>query len=189
MCATMNFPKRAGVGTVVIRCLSAGILLAAASSWAQGFQIESVGLRYGISTSKFGSQMMEGDTFVDFNLPWRWDLGKDWNLQTKLNCSAGGFGGGGERAFIGSVGPAVQLFPPHVPLSLEGGSSPTIMSEDQYGQFNMGTLFQFTSYIGLNLDITKHIRLGYRFQHISNAGMSQHNPGLNMNVVALSYVF
>jgi hypothetical protein len=41
----------------------------------------------------------------------------------------------------------------------------------------------------LNWDFATHWRLGYRFQHMSNAGLSQPNPGLNMHMFALSYLF
>ncbi len=47
--------------------------------------------------------------------------------------------------------------------------------------------FQFTSHVGLNWDFAEHWRLGYRFQHISNADLAKPNPGLNMHLVTLSY--
>ena len=185
----MIFSKDTFHRTIVVRCLVFSALLAGADAWADDFRIESVGARGGASMYQTGNRLSEAEAFVDFNLPWRWDLGKEWSLQTKLNSSIGWFGGGNDNAVIGSVGPALQLFPPSFPLSLEAGASPTLMSRDVFGNINMGTYFQFTTYIGFDLDVTKHIRLGYRFQHISNAGLSQHNPGINMNMLALSYVF
>jgi hypothetical protein len=53
----------------------------------------------------------------------------------------------------------------------------------------LGTDIQFTSHVGLNWDFAAHWRLGYRFQHMSNADLSRDNPGLNMHLFALSYVF
>ncbi len=185
----MIFSQRIFLRTGVATSLLFLAFLTAGTAQAQEFGIESVGVRYGLSSSKHGTQLMEAEGFVDFNLPWRWDLGKDWELQTKLNCDAGWLGANGDNAAVGGVGPAVQLFPPCFPLSLEGGVSPTLISRNTVGYEDLGVAFQFTSYLGLNLDITKHIRLGYRFQHISNAGLSQHNPGINMNMFALSYVF
>ncbi len=164
-------------------------MLAAFAARADDFRIESFGARGGFSFANTGNRISEAEGFLDFNLPWKWDLGKDWSLQTKLNLACGWIGGGNDNAVQGSVGPAVQLFPPNFPLNLEAGSSATGMSQKVFGDENLGTYFQFTTYIGVNWDITKHIRLGYRFQHISNAGMSQHNPGINMNMLALSYVF
>jgi hypothetical protein len=41
----------------------------------------------------------------------------------------------------------------------------------------------------LNWDFAAHWRLSYRFQHMSNAGLSLQNPGLNMNMFSLGYIF
>ena len=159
------------------------------AAFGQDFRLESVGARGGFSFSSPNGRMNQAEAFVDFNLPWGWDLGKDWHLQSKLNLSLGWLGGNDRSGVIGSAGPALALGPEKFPLSVEAGVSGTGLSQTQYGEWNFGTLFQFTSYIGLNVDVTKHWRLGYRFQHMSNAGLSQHNPGFNMNMFALSYVF
>jgi hypothetical protein len=42
---------------------------------------------------------------------------------------------------------------------------------------------------GLSFEISSRIRLSYRFQHMSNAGLGLHNPGLNLNMFGISYVF
>jgi Lipid A 3-O-deacylase (PagL) len=75
------------------------------------------------------------------------------------------------------------------PLSLEGGVSPTGLSRYDFGAKNFGTYFQFTSHLGLNWDILPRVRLSYRFQHMSNAGLSRHNPGLNLHMLGVSYLF
>ena len=182
--AQRDFFRTSAVSALLFLALGTGTC-----AFADDFRLESIGARGGTSFSTTWNSISEGELFADFNLPWRWDLGKEWSLQTKLNTSVGWIGGGGDNGVEGTAGPALQLFPPNFPLSLEAGSSATGLSRDIYGKENLGTLFQFTTYIGVNFDITRHIRLGYRFQHISNAGMSQHNPGINMNMLALSYVF
>ena len=61
--------------------------------------------------------------------------------------------------------------------------------------FNLGSriLFSCAGAIGAELPITNAFALtaGYRFRHISNAGQSSENPGLNSNLFAagLSYSF
>jgi len=165
------------------------LVAAAAAASAQEFRVESFGGRYGLSFGDQRGSFTEGEGFVDLNLPWGWDLGSSWNLQTKLNASAGWLGGNSQESLVASIGPALSLRPARFPLSVEGGVSPTYLSDYIFGKWNFGTAFQFTSYIGVNLDFTKHLRLGYRFQHMSNAGLSANNPGLNMNMFALSYVF
>jgi hypothetical protein len=76
-----------------------------------------------------------------------------------------------------------------LPVSLDGGVSPTLLSRSEFGSKDFGTDIQFTSHIGVNWDFAAHWRLGYRFQHMSNADLVPQNRGLNMHMFALSYVF
>ena len=54
---------------------------------------------------------------------------------------------------------------------------------------NFGIPFQFTSHAGLNWEIGGQFGVGYRYQHLSNAHLSNHNPGLNLHGLVLSYRF
>ena len=76
-----------------------------------------------------------------------------------------------------------------LPLSLDLGLSGSLMSRHTFGRTDFGMDFQFIEHAGLNWDIAAHLRLGYRFQHMSNAHLADHNPGLNLHAVAVSYVF
>jgi hypothetical protein len=92
-------------------------------------------------------------------------------------------------AAAGTLGPLLALGRERFPISVEGGSGPTLLSRWDFETKDFGDPVQFTSHIGLYWDIAQHWRLGYRFQHMSNAGISQRNPGLNLQVMALSYRF
>jgi hypothetical protein len=129
------------------------------------------------------------EAIVNCNLPWRWDLGADFGLQTGLNFSAGTLGDNTQNAFMGTVGPSLLLNYRNWPISLEAGTGPTLLSQSTFGSKDYGSIFQFTSYIGLNWDFARHWRLSYDFQHMSNAHLADHNPGLNMHVFGLSYLF
>jgi len=72
---------------------------------------------------------------------------------------------------------------------LEGGSSPTLLSRYRFEGMDFGERFQFTSHIGLIWYLTDRVSLGYRFQHMSNAGLASPNPGLNLEMLELSYHF
>jgi lipid A 3-O-deacylase len=185
----MVFPIRlsrtVGVGTCVIAC----VLLFAVISRAEDFRLESVGVRGGLSASSRGEEFNQAEAFVNVNLPWGWDLGKEWHLQSRLDFSVGWLGDRGNNAAVGTIGPSVVLSRERLPVSLEGGVSPTFLSRSEFGSKDFGADFQFTSHIGLNWDFATHWRLGYRFQHMSNAGISSSNPGLNMHMFALSYLF
>lgn len=174
-----------------MRTGAALILLASAcgTAWAQEASLESVGTRFGASPTSNAHDFHEVDAFLNVNLPWRWDLGKDWFVQTRFDFSAGWLGWTEADTAVITMGPSFLFRRESVPLSFEGGSGPTILSRYDLISKNFGEPLQFTSFAGFNLDFGKHIRVGYRFQHMSNAGINEHNPGLNLHMLKLSYLF
>jgi len=186
----MYLLQRTRGGCCVARWAIVSFLLVVGTVGAQEFSFESVGARSGFAVGGKGTaDFLQAEAFADCNLPWRSESDSGWWLQPKLNLSLGWLGGNGINSVIGTLGPALVLGHARFPLSLEGGISPTLLGRYEFGSTSYGEPVQFTSYLGLNLDFTRHLRLGYRFQHMSNAGLSHHNPGLNINMVALSYVF
>lgn len=186
----MNFKPYSCLLPVIQYGVISGLLLTLGATQAQEFSFESVGARAGFSVGgKSTLDFAQAEAFADFKLPWRWEVHSDWQFQTKLNLSGGWLGGNGSYASVWTLGPALTLRHARFPLSLEGGISPTLISRSEFGSTSFGEPLQFTSYLGFNLDFTRHLRLGYRFQHMSNAGLNPQNPGLNLNMFALSYVF
>ncbi|HWX19376.1 MAG TPA: acyloxyacyl hydrolase [Candidatus Binatia bacterium] len=168
--------------------LLTGLPIIAGAAEAPGFSLESVGARIGGSGTDRAHDFHQAEAFVNCNLPWKWDLGKDWRLQSRFDLSGGWLADPGRDAAIVTAGPSLLLGKAQFPLSFEGGASPTLISRHEFETKDFGTPFQFTSHLGLNLD-WRHYRVGYRFQHMSNAGISDRNPGLNLHVIALSYLF
>jgi hypothetical protein len=163
-----------------------------AMSWGQDFRLESGGVRFGFGANDSSSDFRQTEAFVDWNLPWHWEPGKDWQLQTKLEVSAGWLGEvaeHGQDSFISSGGPTFVVKHVRFPLQLEGGVSPTVLTREDFRTKDVGTLIQFTSHVGLTCDIASRVRIGYRFQHMSNAGLSRNNPGMNLHMFGLSYLF
>lgn len=171
--------------------LFASLLTAAVSISvaAADFRWESVGLRYGVSASSFSSLFQQSDAFARMDLPWRWDFCQHWRLQTRLDASAGWLGGSGEDAFICTLGPSVGVKHENFPVEIEVGSSPTLMSREHFGNTDFGIPFQFTSFLGMSVDVGKRWGAGYRFQHMSNAGLGSDNPGLNMHMFSVRFRF
>jgi hypothetical protein len=66
---------------------------------------------------------------------------------------------------------------------------PAILSRYDFPSKDFGQFFQFTSHAGINFDVSRRFRLGYRFEHMSNAGFSSPNPGLNLNIFSVGYLF
>jgi Lipid A 3-O-deacylase (PagL) len=154
----------------------------------QEFRFQSVGARIGFPAESTSNHFRQADAFLNYNL-WRWNLGRNWQLQSRVGASAGWLGQRGDNAFIGTVGPVLEISHVPFPLSLETGFSPTYISRYHFGSTDLGTTAQFTSHIGLNWDVSRHWRLGYRFQHMSNGGIKVPNPGFNVHVISIGYLF
>jgi hypothetical protein len=179
---TCDWFRAAGWG---VACLLAAVW----PSQAEDFRLESAGVRGGFSANQSSQDYYEIQGFVNWNLPWGLDLGKEWRLQSRLDLSAGWLGESSDNAAIGTLGPSLVLGRKRLPVSLEGGVSPTLISQHDFTSKDLGGYFQFTSHVGVNWDFAPHWRVGYRFEHISNAGIYKENPGLNMHVFSLSYRF
>jgi hypothetical protein len=185
----MVVSKKEGFRIVVLvfslTCLS-GICLA---SSADKFGLELVGGRFGFAGESRTSTFDQAECFSDWALPCDWEFAENWHTHWRVDATAGWLGGHGEDAFVGSVGPTLVLNYDKWPVSLEGGVSPTYISRYEFGPSDLGSLLQFSSHGQLNWDIGEHIQISYRFQHMSNAGISSHNPGLNFHMFGIAYRF
>jgi hypothetical protein len=165
------------------------LTLAALSRVAgQEFRLDSVGTRLGISANKTGAEFHSVEAFGEWRLPWQHQWEPGWLLLPRHDLSAVLLGDGIEAARF-TAGPSLLLNYGKIPLSIQGGLSPTVLTRSNFASKDIGTKFQFTSYGGLNWDITPHFRLGYRFEHMSNAHLSSSNPGINLHVLAASFLF
>ncbi len=176
--------------TFAIRYSLLLLVFAASTTFAaEALSWETLGARFGFPVDDRTKGFEEAEAFANCNLPWLWKLGYQWAVQSRLDFSAGWLGAHGDDAFIGSLGPSLLLSYKPWPVSLEAGSSPTLMTVHNFGQTDLGGAFQFTTHIGVNWDVVAHVRVGYRFEHISNAGIYHDNPGINFHMFALSYLF
>jgi len=162
-------------------------MLAGLAARGEDFRLEATGVRFGLSSHDPGHRFYQGEAYTRWQVPWPVNLGRDWVLEPQLDLSAGMLHGRSADGFVGTLGPVLQLAPAGFPLQLEGGISPTGLSEDVFGDRDFGTRIQFTSHLGLRWEPTQHLELGYRFQHMSNAGLGDHNPGLNLHMFSVGY--
>lgn len=131
----------------------------------------------------------EAEAAANWDMPWSWELGRQWRLKSRADFSAGWLGQSGVNAALLTGGPSLVIFSKASPFSIDAGVSPTILSRYDFPSKNLGEAFQFTSHVGASFDIASRVRVGYRFQHLSNAGLSPHNPGLNLHFFGMSYLF
>lgn len=167
------------------------LLAAAVSGWAADeFRFELAGVRSGFSVNRgTRSDFKQFEGFAHWRLPWCWDMGRQWSLHTRLEASAGVLTAEDESGFIGTFGPALFVGRERLPVVFAAGISPTILSRDNFGNWDFGIPFQFTAYGGLTFELGRHFDLGYRFQHMSNAHLSDQNPGMNLHMFSLGYRF
>ncbi len=167
------------------------LLISLATQAARGEYLdwESIGLRAGINDHRNNEDFHQYETFATWSLPWIWRSSKIWAIGTFLEVNAGILRGSGETAFVGSIGPGIYLagFKDKIIISI--GLNPTIISKHKFGDEDLGGPIEFTSHIGFNLNFARHFTIGYRLQHMSNAGLYDTNPGLNMHMIELGYRF
>ena len=150
----------------------------------------TVGLRGGFSAKDVDHEdFQQYELFAAYPLPWSWQSTSGWTLATRLNGAAGALRDDQKSGFIGSLGPAVVLGKAGLPVSLEIGTAPTVLSRSHFNGADLGDKFHFTSHAGIHIQFGEVLDAGYRYQHMSNASLDNTNPGLNMHMFWLGYRF
>ncbi len=185
----MSFPEMSKISSSFSRLLVGLLMLVVQRGRAGDFSLDSAGARFGFGVQRDDLEFHQAEAFVNWELPWGWDLGRTFWMQTRFDVSGGWLGDAHRSVAIGTAGGSLVFSHGQSPVSLEGGFSPTVISRHEFTNLNLGSLYQFTSHVGLNLDIRSGIRLSYRFQHMSNGGFTRPNPGLNLHVFGVSYLF
>ena len=146
-----------------------------------------VGAQGGFSFSDGDESFTQYEGLLNYRLPWHWQW-DDISVGMRATSTAGVLRGGGESGAIGSLGLAFVLGDGH-DFNVRVGSAATLMSEDEYGDEDLGTLFSFTSHLCLSYRFWDALSARVRVQHMSNASLSDENPGVNMFMFGLHYAF
>ena len=163
------------------------ILLPALPGRASDHTNWEVGAQAGPSFNDKDASFGQYEALLNYKLPWRWDLGPV-GLGMRVISTFGSLHGGGDVGAVGSLGLGFVLGDGR-DLNLRVGSAATYISEDEYGEEDLGTHFQFTSHIGVTYRFWDELSARVRVQHMSNAGLSDENPGVNIVMFGLHYAF
>jgi opacity protein-like surface antigen len=147
------------------------------------------GVRGGVDGSSHDESFQQYEAFVAHPLPWQWMLTDEIALATRLNGSLGTLHGGGDTGVLLAVGPGLALMLFEGRLIVDAGVMASGMTEDKYGDTDLGTHFNFISHVGITVRLAERWHAGYRFSHMSNLGLSSNNPGLNMHMLSAGYRF
>lgn len=115
-------------------------------------------------------------------------------MPTSLNLGVGWLDRNDDFAAFVSFGPTYRF---HLRGSDQGrwftefASHPTYVSRSDFAGKDLGGSFHFTSSLGLGayLDQERKTSLMLRYQHTSNAGLTNNNPGVDMLALRFSYHF
>lgn len=147
-----------------------------------------VGVRYGFAEVVEGEDFNQLEIAATYRLPWTRRLDQGWTLESRINASAGALHhDGGDTAAIVTIGPGLAWVSPSQQYTIEAGISPTLVSKHEFGEADFGGNFQFTSFTGLNSRLGERTTATFRVQHMSNAGIYNHNPGLNHIMLGINY--
>lgn len=152
------------------------------------FSFDSVGGR--VAFDNEGSiNVTSYEAIAIVETPWEWDLTDNIELEIGIEGGVGVIKGEGETAATIHLGFVGNFEFGDFPVELVLSSGPTLLTEDEFDTFDLGSQLQFTSAIGFDWEIVDDWSLGYRYLHTSNAGLGTPNPGLNRHGISLLHDF
>lgn len=161
--------------------------------------IDSYSLSVGQGSSNTDMFRVEGQ--------WKWEkmwfTGGTWHLAGLWNLGFAYWDGDNNRSGHDSltelsITPVFRVEPdnasgrlgimPYVEVGIAG---PRLLSHTSIGDHELSTALQFGSHLGIGTRIgsKQSYDLGYRFQHISNAGIKHPNDGMNFHLIYLGYSY
>ena len=150
------------------------------------------GVRYGTNnyTDKKGA-MDRLDYFWSWRTPWAWEFTPGWDIGWRLNGSMGALSGQGEVGAMGTLVPTIAIGDTDNWFVAEAGAGAALLSRWEYGDVeDFGGPLQFILDVGFSFRVWKHLGLGYRFQHWSDAGIhGSDNRGVEVHLFEVSYRF
>lgn len=182
---------RSSVSTLAMAAVLSAIVAIHPENAIAGRSSWEAGLRAGSSFNNEDESFNQYDLFISYGLPWSWRWGQAIQVDTNLTTAVGVLDGGGERGIVGSLGFEFVFSGAggSFPLELRAGSALTLISEHEYGDEDLGGPVQFTHHISLYYWFLENLSVLARVQHMSNAGIYDENPGVDMLMLALVYRF
>lgn len=146
-----------------------------------------IGLRGGTDSGRVEEDYTAAELYFLKDLPWSVDITNGIRFRPRFDIGA---------FYLEADSDGGEMFAAGFDLVLtvrdrfdfEIGFRPTWMTDSRYGVDDFGGETQFTSHVGLAF--TKNsLVCTYRFQHTSNGGLYDNNPGLNLHLFGLGYRF
>lgn len=149
---------------------------------------QEIGLRVGLDDGQDIS-LRSYEVYATMDSPWNLEPTDSIKIDLDFETAFGALTGEGETAAYFRIGPVVEISFGDFPVMIVASSTPSLYSEDTFDKYDIGGHVQFNHSIGLAWDITETININYRYQHTSNAGLDEPNPGLDMHTLGIDFTF
>lgn len=184
----------------VARLVAAAALVAGASSAASaeelvGWSHPAVHVAYGRDTSHDVNKYEIG---VNFNTPLQYGNPQGWLLRLQAEFNVAGWDARGgtnpQNLFEFGISPILRVEKRggyFVPFAEASVGLRVLTHAGTSDEHRMGSAFQFSDMLGVGVGFGKNANteVGFRFQHISNAGIKEPNPGSNFYTGYVRYRF
>lgn len=157
------------------------------SADAEDVNLEELGFRFGTELNTERLSYRTYEVFTNLGLPWSVQY-SNWIIRIRANASLGAINQGGDTDFFTTFGPELAISNERFPLLIDGGGGIGFLSDDRIGRQNFGGILQFNAHAGLSCEILWNVALGYRFFHMSDAGIFD-GHGVNRHLFELIYRF
>lgn len=174
------------LGGIIKLAATVLLLLLAFHGEAQNYL---AGVRGGTSFESHAGNFQQVDIYAGRYLPWLWGPANGLNFKPRWEASAGWLHDESKEGVVGATGPVIEMRYKNFPLTLEGGVYLSALSQYQFPERDLGGWFEFTDHLGVNWHMRKQFTIGWRYQHMSNAGIYSKNPGLNLQMLSATYNF
>lgn len=126
--------------------------------------------------------------------PWSYALGStgawSWHVTPEINMGRWFDDTGDHDLWEAGLTPVLEArrLVPIGTIGVNLGVGAHLLSATRFDGNDLGSAFQFGDHVGLNWQSTDgRWTLGYRFQHLSNAGIAPPNEGVDFHVLHLSW--
>jgi len=148
----------------------------------------SAGARIGLGSNQ-GAKLTSFELFGTSPTWKSWQPNSTTSLSLSLEGSLGLLGKDDDLGFLARLGPLLDVTFDDSPIHLMLGTSAAFVADQKFGRLDLGSHYQFISSVGFDWHFAGDWVFGYRWQHISNGGLTETNPGLNLNTLSLAYRF
>jgi hypothetical protein len=172
----------------LFRALLVLLLLTPAAVSAEDLTSWEFGMRGGGDATGLNENYTVAEVYLLRELPWQLDFEGGAVLRARADAGVGYIEASDDEGGWLAMGGDLVLGLFDGTLEFEAGFRPAWLKDHKYGDDHFGGEMQFASHAGATV-VYRQLTFSYRFQHMSNAGIYDHNPGLDLHLVGLGARF